>query len=277
MLFRRRLFSLSVPDSWDQVQPMRRRVRWMRWMMSLPIEAARRAMIRDITPRWMRKRLTDLDMAGLTMLLTWINDEPQCEQVPISYFSHRGVVYYFPRAKGHNLRGIDFALASDYYDEFLSGKAEALAHLAAVLWREEDPDAERAGIRDDLRVPIYNRTQAEQRAHEMRKAPAWVLLQALLYFGGLKAFVHRMYGTWLFEQDDEDEEDEKPDNNEPNFGWWGVFQDVALTGAYGDVHQVKQTMLHDLCVFLVKRQVAARVTSNQPSAPPAGDDDETDD
>lgn len=276
--YRRRLFSLQMPDNWDMVQPARRRERWMRWLVALPIEGARRAMVRDLTPRWVRRSLSDLDMAGLTLLLGWVNDIPQCESIPVLSMTVKGGSYHFPRAKGENMRGIEYAIASDYYDEFLQGKAEALLHLAATLWREAEPNAQTALERDDLRVPLHNRTEVEQRAGRLKKMPPWAMLQALLYFGGLKEFVHRIYGTWLFEEPDDDDEDGTPAQPAgPNFGWWGVFQDVALTGAYGSVPMVQQTMLHELCVFLVKRQADARAVSNQSSPARRTDDDENDD
>lgn len=275
--YRPRRLSLQMPESWGEVRPMSRRRRWMRWLMTLPIEAARRAMVRDLTPRWVRSSLSELDMAGLTLLLSWIHDKPQCESVPVPEFTHRGRTYYFPRNKGENIRGIDYAIASDYYDEFLAGNPKGLLNLTACLWRETDPNPQRAVERDDIRIPLHNRTEVESRAELIKKAPAWVMLQALLYFGGLKEYIHRIYGTWLFEEPDEEEEDAPPTPSGPNFGWWGIFQDIAITGAYGKVPEVEQCLLHELCVFLVKRQADARVVSNQSSPARRSDDEETDD
>lgn len=275
--FRRRRFVLHLPEFWEEVQPLRRRQRWWRWVMALPRPAAQRAMVRDLLPRHFRRILSDLDMAALAMQLDWTGGDPQCDQVPIPHTTHVGRMYHFPTAKGENTTCIEYALADDYYKQFADGDAEALFRLSATLWRESDHDADAALRRGDKRVPLCDKAEVEKRAAVLREAPAEIHLQALHFFGGLKKYIHRVYGNWLFEQPEEDEEGEAASADakagSPDFGWWGVFQQVAEAGVFGhDVRQVYQAPLHEVCVYLVRKRVQEQQMNSQMPAPPRQND-----
>ncbi len=260
MLFRPRRFSLQMPVSWAEVTPLARRQRWWRWLMTLPRPAATRAMVRDLLPKWVRRRISDLDFAGLTMLLDWAKAEHDCLQVPIPCFEHAGTTFHFPTRKGENVSCIEYALADDYYKQFTDGDTDAMLNLVAAIWREPDQDQERALRRDDQRTPLHSKAEVARRVTMLRSAPAEIHLQALLYFGGLKAYIHRVYGNWLFEEteDESDEEgisDQEKAPSSPDFGWWGIFQSVAESGVFGNLDQVYQASLHDVCIFLVRKRV----------------------
>lgn len=237
--------------------------------MTLPRPAAQRAMLRDLVPRRWRKMLSPMDFAALAAQLDWTHAEAQCEQVAIPHFTHKGQVYVFPKPKGPNVSGVEFALCDDLYKQFSDGDTDALLTLSAAIWRERDTDEAAALRRGDARVPLVSKEEAEARAVRMAKAPAEMHLQALLWFAGLKLYVHRVYGKWLFEEEEED--DEEPDNEQPatnsqqpNFGWWGIFLDVAEAGVFGRLEQVYQTSIHDICIYLVKKRADA-----QSASPPA--------
>lgn len=271
-LIRRRRFVLHVPSSWEDVHWWYRQ-RWWRKLMTLPRPDAIRAMVRDLTPRWVRKHLSELDMAGITLLFDWMQAEADCSDVPVPDFIHRGVTYHMPAVKGENMSCMEFGLACDYYDQFTRGDSGALLKLVACLWREADPDAAAGRKREDVRVPLFSKAEVTHRAQLLRDAPHELLLQALLYFSGLKAFMHKIYGTWLFEPpDEEDDEPGSRDTSGPNFGWWGTFQQVAESGVFGDINQVHQAHIHDVCVFLVRKQVEMR--SVHPSSIASKQEDE---
>jgi hypothetical protein len=240
-------------------------------------------MVRDLLPRWARKAISDLDFAGLTLLLDWIQAEPDCSQVPIPTWIHKGITYHFPTAKGESVSSIEYALADDYYKQFVDGDATALPLLVATIVREHDSDEASALRRDDTRVPLHSKAEVAKRAQALQSAPTELHLQALLYFGGLKAYIHRVYGNWLFEQDeDEDGDDDtererqtaKPATGGPDFGWWGIFQAVAESGAFGAIDKVYQTCIHDVCIFLVRKRAESQQTPSQsPEKMPEEDDD----
>lgn len=246
--------------------------------MTLPRPAAQRAMLRDLVPRRWRKMLTPMDFAALSEQLGWTHAEAQCEQVAIPHFTHKGQVYVFPKPKGPNVSGVEFALCDDLYKQFSDGDTDALLTLSAAIWRERDTDAAAALRRGDERVPLVSKEEAEARAARMAKAPAEMHLQALLWFAGLKLYVHRVYGKWLFEEDEDDDDtddQQKATNNQsPNFGWWGIFLDVAEAGVFGRVEQVYQTSIHDICIYLVKKRADANAMGAAMTPPkPEGEED----
>lgn len=275
---RRGRFVLQVPANWEEVRPESRRRRWWRWNMVLPRQSAQLAMVRDLlrdVPRRARRMLHPLDEAGLTLLLDWAKAEPDCDAVPIPHITHGGTMYVFPAPKGKNVTCLEFALCDDLYKQVIDGDDSALATLSAVLWRERDKDEQAALRRSDARVLLHSSMEAESRAARLKKAPAEMQHQALLYFEGLKLYVHRMYGKWLFEQEDDDDEEEESDttgqrapetSSGPNFGWWGVFMQVAESGVFGDLKQVYQTSLHDICIYMVKKRAEAEQASSSMAA-----------
>ncbi len=238
-------------------------------------------MMRDILqamPRKMRRLLSPLDFAALARIMDWTQATPQCEQVPVPHGTHRGIMYHFPTPKGANTTCLEYAIADEYYKEFVAGDAEALPLLAATLWREEDKDAAAALRRGDRRVRLYDKAEIEARARLLRDMPEDLQLQALTFFGGLKQYVHRVYGKWIFEEQEEDEDDdtqgaEKPGRG-PDFGWWGILQQVAEARVFGNVQEVYQASLHEVCVFLVRKRIEQENIRSQAPAMPRREEEE---
>ena len=283
---RRGRFVIEVPGTWDEVKPRRRRQRWWRWIMALPRPAAQRRIVADLLsdlPWSARQRLSDLDRAGLALLLEWANASPDCETVPLPHFTHKGVMYHFPKPKGSNMTCIEFPMADEYYQDFIAAEKpdqHSLMCLLATLVREQNPDPAEVLRMGDARVALYSREEVEARASRLAGLPPEYCLQALLWFAGMKKYVHRVYGAWLFDSqdDEEEEEDEVPQktaNTGPNFGWWGIYQSVAESGVFGNLGQVHQAAFHDVCVYLVRKRVEAEQhTSAVPAAGVKHSDDE---
>lgn len=271
---RRRTFRRELPVSWKDVPATRRR-RWLSWWLNSPADAQRR-ITRDALrlPGWAWLAMDDAERQTLQDQFTWTQPTAQCDQVPIGEFRHRGQVYCFPTPKGQNMTAIEYAAADDYYKALDGGDEHALFLLAATLWRERDADGAAALRRGDVRVPLFDKAEAEARAERLKDAPPEILMQALLYFAGIKMYMHRVYRTWLFEQDEEEDEEEDDDtppptgrgSDGPDFGWWGAFQWVAEVGLFGAVPQVYQTPIHDVCVFMVRKRIEAnRLQSAYPT------------
>jgi hypothetical protein len=262
--FRRRRFVLRIPQRWSEVAPIGRRERWWRWVVTMEPPAAKSRILRDLVPLRFRRAMTDLDFAALSSHLDWLEVKPDTENAPLDGFTHNDVQYAFPNAKGANVSCIEFALCDDYYKEFSEGNADALLRVSACLWREEDDNEREALRRGDARVPLYSKEEVEARVKRLEGVAHEVHIQALLWWVGMKMLVSKMYGNWLFEQDDEDDEDEPAyakasagEGKGPNFGWWGIFLDVAESGTFGPLDKVYQTSIHDICIFLVKKRAEA--------------------
>jgi len=97
----------------------------------------------------------------------------------------------------------------------------------------------------------------------------------------MKMLIHKMYGAWIFDNDEEEDEQDETAyakasagkaGKGPNFGWWGIYLDVAESGVFGALEKVYQTSIHDICIFLVKK----RADANQAPEPktPLTDPDE---
>lgn len=269
-------FRRVLPESWKDL-PAARRLKYLTWWTTQSADAPER-IARDVLrlPRWVWRSMATAEKGVFLERLAWMEPKPDCERIPFPEIRHKRRTYVFPKPKGENITAIEYAAAEDYYKRLDGGDGEGLLLLAATLWRERDSDGRAALRRGDWRVQMFDKAEVEARAERLRSAPPAMLIQALLYFAGLKMYIHRVYRTWLFEgeEDEEEEEDEpasakatagKAGTSGPDFGWWGVYQYVAEVGVFGKVPEVYQTPLHDICVFLVrKRMEAERLQSSLP-------------
>jgi len=266
---RRTTFRRAIPEAWTDVQPVSRRRRWLRWWLEHPADAPERV-ARDALrlPGWAWRAMGSRNREAIVEKFAWTEPKPDCERPALPEMKHRRRTYLFPTPKGENISAIEYAAAEDYYKRLDGGDGEALLLLAATLWRERDSDGRAALRRGDWRVPLFDKAEVEARALRLKDAPPEMLMQALLYFIGLKMYVHRVYRTWLFEGEEEEEEEDNPTPDSspkregkrgsgPDFGWWGVYQYAAEVGAFGTVKEVYQTPFHEVCVFLVRKRMEA--------------------
>ena len=257
----------ELPEAWSEIAH-RRRLTYYRLVVN-----DARAGLRQVAalclrlPAWALRAMRAEEVAALTGALAWMTPEADCERLPFPHFGHRSVTYHFPRPKGENMTCIEYPLADEYYMQFVQGKDDtALLMLTATLVREEHPDPERALREEDPRVPLHSRAEVATRANRLRSAPREYQVAALLFFAGMKQYVHRVYGPHLFDMDDEDDTEPNDDNDEmtpiddpdAGFGWWGILQDVAEAGLFGTMKEVYQANFHEVCMFLVRQQIKAR-------------------
>lgn len=237
------------------------RARWWAWSATVSPDEALRKMLADLIPKGLYPQIPADALGALAAQLRWATMVVDAEQVPVEFFAHNGEQYAFASAKGGNVAGLEYALCEDYYAEAQQGDASAYLRLSACLWREKIWHKGTALRRGDWRVPLYSREEVEARAAALESAPAWVHVQAVTWFIALKGLIHKMYRSWIFDADDPDEdgEAEEPEaapSRGPNFGWWGMFLDVAESGVFGPLPEVHQASLHDVCIFLVKKRAA---------------------
>lgn len=263
--FGARDFRVSIPESWSEAQPDQR-LRWWRRAVQMEPLQAQMAALNDLLkklPRRIRSSIPTEDVAAMVHALRWIPSRPECVDVPLPVFSVRGVAFYLPKSKGQNVTCGEFAVCDDLY-KLVAAKNDisALEMLTAVLYRPADKNREGAAARGDVRVPYNNKDEATVRLQYMGTPPAEMQMAALMYFAGLKTYIHRVYGRYIF--DDVDPEEPPSSANGPDFGWWGTLQQVAESGMFGTLPQVYQAYLHEVCVYLVrKRQQADAMIAQQ--------------
>lgn len=253
--FRRSQYRRSLPTSFDEVPEQRRLLLW-RALLSAPGEAGRVRGLQVLldVPRRIFLRLGPDHVAALLDALPWLLVKP--DPVPaLSMFRYGGRDYYFPSAYGMNLAAIEYPIADDAFVEHIqTGSADALLLLCGTLLREREPDEQHRILRGDERVPLMSRSQAVHRAGTFKKLPVEIRQAALLYFAGLKEFVHQHYGPVLFEPPEKDEQGNPlPSNTRPTLGWWTLYDSVAMDGPFGKLPEVYQTSFHQVCMHLVER------------------------
>lgn len=256
---RRRLFRAtyrrSLPASIEEV-PEKRRLRLWRALLSAPGEAGRIRALRlllDLPNRIFRQLDAD-NIAAMLAALQWLQADPN--PVPaLTRFRYRGRHYFFPDAHGMNLMAIEYPIADEAFMDYLrTGNPDALRLLCGALLREQEPDEQAAIRRGDRRVPLLTRAQAQHRAEGFKRLPDHIQSACLLYFAGVKEFVHTSYGKVLFEDTDTDEQGNPiVKSTSPSLGWWSVYFNVAQDGPFGKIEEVYQTSFHDVCLYLVER------------------------
>jgi hypothetical protein len=259
----RKSWRQGLPSCWSEV-PASRRQDFFRLLCSEPSERALPEIARQslgIPARWWR-HLDALHVAALTGPLAWMEPKADASDVPVPYFDHRGKRWWMPSAKGGDLTCIQFLVADGAFESACAGDADATTLLLAALCRGHDYDL--------AAVPLRGRGEAEYRKAALDGVADEVKVAALLYFAGVKAYIHQTYGAWLFEDEEEgeDEDEQEEDDYEdeavdegsvrregPQFGWYGVLQDVAETGVFGTLKDVQQAALHDVLVYLVRQHI----------------------
>lgn len=255
----RRRFVLALPESWAEV-PDKLRQRWWRWAFTMPIEAARAKALATMLRRlpWLvRRRVPPEDRASMLGLLSWMDAQPDCVSIALPQATIKNTDFHLPTPKGENMSCIEFALGDDLYKEYGEKEESHTLHMLTwLLYREADTDQAAVDARGDIRVPLRSRAEIERRLQRYGVPPAEMQVQAVLFFGGLKSFLHGTFGQWIFQIPDEDDEEgaAPPQNDTPNFGWWGVFQSVAEGRVFGDLEKVYQSSLYEVCVYLVRKR-----------------------
>jgi hypothetical protein len=276
----RRVWVLHVPEEWAEI-PEKKRRRW--WALAV-LHGDRSALVRECLrplPAPVRRLFSEEDRQAIAANLAWAVPAPNCENLVIDRVRIWLRIFRMPEPKGQNMTALEFAYCNDLYDKYVtSGDVEAATLLAATLWRPMRMwPSERRKAGDD-RVGFFASAEAKARVNRMQPD---MIVQALFYFAGFKDLLIKTYGAYLFDADEADESaasDEDQDeyaNNEPttpsgesdnypDFGWWGIMQAVAEVGLFGNMEQVYQTSIHDLCIYLVRKEIEnQRMKRNMPT------------
>lgn len=234
-----RRYSAKIPQNWEEV-PRRHLPRFLHaaYAAADPV-AARLKLIRRVA-EWPMRLLWMVDPVDLYFMqetLAWITEPSHLMPFPVIW--HRGVEYRLPGNGFEKASAIRWALADEFFGQLSNGgKDDAVLNLCASILASDIAD------RDDVSAV----------AEQIREMPGEYLAALVAYFAGVKAYVHKMYGAWLFRKEEEDEDDQP---SGPNFGWWAVFFRVAESGTFGDYDRVLQMNFHTMCVYLVEKQKEA--------------------
>lgn len=250
---RSRNYRRDLPASWSEVPEARRlpllcallqddtivgRLRALRIALNLP-NSVFNALSED--------HVVDLLLACESWMIIKPDATPR-----IASFVHGGKEYFLPKPYGFNMVALEYPLADEVFVRFMAtGGERDLAILVGTLCREEEVDPALVKTRGDRRVPLLTRWEAEARADDLKNLSPDVAMSVVLFFAGLKEFVHSSYGKVLFEHPEE-ESDAPPQQS--GLGWWGLYWQVAIDGPYGrHVDQVYQAPFHDVCLHMVER------------------------
>jgi hypothetical protein len=246
--FRRRLFSIALPQAWEHIPDRRRRKYW-KMLVVQGAEATREKALKDIIPAFAFQALNIADRAALHIALEWM--QLSASPMPaIDHFTHRLRTYYLPKANFENGSCGEFALADGYYQEFIESRTEeALLNLVATLCRPAKKRRRNILSTGDIRIPMIRKEEVEARGRRLKGLPPHISMAVLLYFAGIKEFVASTY--WMiFRPPSPAETPEVPERG-PLFGWWSKMMQVAETGLFGTYDEVAQKRLHLICMYLV--------------------------
>ncbi len=241
-----------LPTSWDEV-PQARLLNCLRLLLALDRDEAMPYVLLEllqVKPVVILLMGHD-DQCALYQALSWMSLNPSA--VPaVRSFAHRGIAYHLPADNFSNGRAIEYPLADEFYTKFLETNKESdLLKLTATLCREAKTDPAQIEKDSDIRVALNNRAEVESRAKRMSGLPIEYQMAVLLYFSGIKALVHKVYGKVLFDQGEETETEE-PKKAGTLFGWWGVYMDLAEN--ITNLEKVYQMNFHTICMMLVKKK-----------------------
>ncbi len=250
----RRIIARDLPESWKDV-PADRRLRVLQALLSSPSEEVGRIKALKILLNVNLSVLKSMNADQISALLNtvpWLKYQPSAEPI-LEYFDHEGKRYFMPQAFGFNMRAMEYPIADEALERYLTGnQLEDLHLLCATICREGEPDEATVNLRGDIRIQLRSRAEAEARAKAFKKLPLPIAMAVLAFQAGLKEYIFKSYGTVLFKQPEEDGDEPQPEGF--TLGWWGTFFDLATDGPFGNIEQVYQTSFHDICLYLVKRR-----------------------
>lgn len=253
---RKKKVTLQLPEKWAEVTP--KQAFELMPLVALPPspKASFRALkvFMNGSSKYLRK-MRPGQVASLTFCVSWLWEEDMTEAV-IPWFEQDGQRYLLPDAMLENITCLEWLLAEEYYKELLESPNEkSMQNLMGTLCREPDRDKAAGMARDDMRVVLYSRKEAEQRGQRLVDVDERVKLFVMAFFSGCKKWVHTTYKSWLFKGPEEGEENEQPTSIIDQLGWYGIFQNVAESGVFGNMENVLvRTKFKDVCLFLITKK-----------------------
>jgi hypothetical protein len=249
-------YVLALPESWQEV-PTRLVLPLYKLLTNYPIADAKVRALQLLVnlPKLLFLSLTDEQVGDLVDKMEWFKIDASAVPL-IKEFEHNNITYYLPGEGLDNAAAIEFPLSDGFFEEYYNDNNEAaLLLLIATLCREANPDEKEIISRGDKRIMLTSRYEVEARAEKLKGLPLEIQGIVLSYFIGCKSFVFDAYGEFLFKKEEEGMKTQAP--RSAFLGWWGIYQDIAESGVFGNLEQVHQTNFHTIALYLVKKKLEA--------------------
>lgn len=252
----KKTYKRSLPTAWSEVTPQQAR-RVFPYVLHPQADDATSIAVLTVLlglPRSVFLSIDDASMYDLVRLVDWIYEEKLSESL-VKSFRHRANVYYLPSAKMENASCLEYYLADEYYTAFLKTRdPRKLDLLCATLCRPREKSKTKALERNDVRTPLHSRAEVEHYAKRLKSMPDNMKLYVLAFFSGCKLWVHAAFAGDIFADTDENG-DTADGGTAPDFGWYGIYQQTAESGVFGDLQNILvNTKFLDLCVYLVRKK-----------------------
>jgi len=196
------------------------------------------------------------DLFRLQERCLWVWEKPV--RTLIYKFEFAGENYYLPELEFDNLVLVEYAMADMFFKAFGRTKPDPLAldKLAATLCRPkfknvEENDPEWNG---DIREK-YNSKLADQRTALFKDLPLSIKMLVLQQFITGRKILHTRYKE-VFQ--DPDKPKSIPKHAGPDWGWFGLIDDLAQDGIFGDMEKTAFTNLHTVLFHQRKKYFRLR-------------------
>lgn len=224
----------ALPSAWSDIHDERRRLFFVRMLTLMSFETAQEHILRDILKLSERcfRQIDSLDVTAMLEKLEWMRLAPSTKPI-VKRFKHKGIVYHFPKTDFLGSTAQEFALADDYYNQFVkdSDQTEPALKLLATLARPYDSKHnQRTGDpRSPLSIdPSESEHFIETNATLLADVDFSVVLAALCFWQGISQKVtNQGLKVGIFEKNKAEENQNTKLNNANLFGWWTSFRIIA--------------------------------------------------
>lgn len=196
------------------------------------------------------------EMYDLIRCIDWMQIDPRYTKPVAPWIDHRSKFnrvtrLYLPGDDFKNVTGGEYAMLSDLYEEFKEdADSDVESRMIALTLR---PAGDTDDPASDPRVRLKSSDQARAWLPIIRALPDSVRAYMTTLISANIAEVYDRYKDWLFTSSSSEDE-----SSGLNFGWWGLFMDVAQDGVFGNFDQVLATPMHTICMHQVRKVDEAR-------------------
>jgi len=220
--------------------------------------APRRQIVEELLslPGEILGRIEISEMYDLIRCIDWMQIDPR-DVAPITpWIEHKSKLnrktkLYLPGKMFRNVTAMEYAMISDLYDEFKEDQnSDVESRMIAMALR---PAGDSDDPASDPRIKLLSSDQAKEWLPLIRSLPDSIRAYMTTLISANIHRIYEQYKDWLFTDPESKEESEGL-----NFGWWGVFMDIAQDGVFGDYNGVLYTDIHTICAYQIRKVEEAR-------------------
>lgn len=248
-------YKISIPERWEELtekQTLRILSLYVVGEFSFYIIKAHALKIFFGHRAFLLRKLTDVQIAQLTLLLDWLNEKLPSRAL-IKRLHHKGTVYYAPPEGLAEVTAIEFDFLLRLVKD-LEKNEKNLDTFCAVLYRpefhpESSEERKDKAAKNDLREPLHSKG-IKEREQLFRSLKPEYKIAGLFYFiaNFQRLREHPVYKV-IFQGSGK---------KGYSLGWAGTFVDIAENGAMGTLQQVKESSISEVLLFLAKKEMDRR-------------------